>query len=78
MSDTPHILPRGLSRKDAAAYCGVSASTFDGLVRDGLMPCPKRLRSRVIWDRLALDRAFDALPGEGQDDGDPNEWDSVL
>jgi hypothetical protein len=26
------------------------------------MPGPKRLDGRVIWDRLALDVAFDDLP----------------
>jgi len=28
------------------------------------MPPPKRINSRVIWDRLTLDDAFDALPDE--------------
>ncbi len=43
------------------------------------MPKPKRVLGRVIWDARALDRAFDALPGDGDSaDGDspePNEWD---
>jgi hypothetical protein len=81
MRGTPHIAlpPRGLSRVEAAAYVGVSPTTFDALVRDGLMPGPKRVRARVLWDRHRLDAAFDALPGEdppGQDDED-NEWDAA-
>lgn len=58
------IGPRGLSREEAATYVGVSASKFDTLVTDGLMPAPKRLGDRRIWDRHALDSAFDALPDE--------------
>ena len=53
--------PRGLSREQAAAYVGVSPSLFDILIKDGRMPGPKRINSRVIWDRLKLDAAFDAL-----------------
>jgi predicted DNA-binding transcriptional regulator AlpA len=44
------IQPRGLSRVDAAAYIGISATTFDQLVKDGRMPPPKRINSRTIWD----------------------------
>lgn len=54
--------PRGLSRAEAAAYVGVSPTLFDEAVRDGRMPPPKRINSRVIWDRLRLDQAVDALP----------------
>nr|WP_083239019.1 hypothetical protein [Methyloceanibacter superfactus] len=55
----------------SAAYIGVSSSLFDNMVRDGRMPPPKRINSRVIWDRRQLDAAFDALS-----DGDAeNPWD---
>lgn len=71
VDDTPsrirHVLPsslppRGLSREQAAAYWGVSVGTFAKLVEDGRAPQPKLINSRQIWDRLALDLAFDALP----------------
>jgi len=62
--------PRGLSRVQAAAYIGVSPSTFDKMVLAGEMPAPKRIRGRVIWDRKQLDCAFDAF-----DDGGENPWD---
>src|SRR6516165_5932118 len=41
----------GLSRIEAAAYIGVSPSTFDKLVVDGRMPQPVRINYRVVWDR---------------------------
>lgn len=63
--------PRGLSRVEAAAYIGVSASLFDEMVKDGRMPRPKRINSRTIWDRRKLDKSFDALPG---DEGDDEDW----
>jgi predicted DNA-binding transcriptional regulator AlpA len=54
--------PRGMSREQAAHYVGVSPSTFDTMVAEHEMPRPKRWRGRVLWDRLSLDLAFDALP----------------
>jgi hypothetical protein len=56
--------PRGLSRTAAAAYVGVGPTLFDQMVRDRLMPRPIRIYRRVVWDRLALDVAFAALPHE--------------
>ncbi len=68
--------PRGLSRVEAAAYVGVSASLFDAMVKDGRMPLPKRINARTVWDRLRLDVAFAALPDEGDSEGAPrnDEW----
>ena len=67
------IQPRGLSRIDAAAYVGVSPSTFDQIARDGRMPLPKRINSRTVWDIRQLDEAFDALPSDDYEDRDPFE-----
>jgi predicted DNA-binding transcriptional regulator AlpA len=63
-----------LSREQAAAYVGISPSLFDMLVRDGRMPGPKRINSRVVWDRLQLDEAFAALPSN---DEPVNPWDEI-
>jgi predicted DNA-binding transcriptional regulator AlpA len=69
----PSLPPRGLSRAEAAAYIGVSASLFDDLVKDGRMPRPKRVNARTIWDRKRLDAAFEAIPdGESRP---VNPWD---
>ncbi|MCZ8100599.1 MAG: hypothetical protein O9972_22150 [Burkholderiales bacterium] len=54
--------PRGLDRIAAAAYISVSPSFFDKMVDEGAMPPAKRWRGRLIWDRIALDAAFSALP----------------
>jgi excisionase family DNA binding protein len=62
--------PRGLSRVQAAEYVGVSASMFDKMIAAGEMPAPKRFGARTVWDRKALDCAFDAF-----DDDEANEWD---
>jgi predicted DNA-binding transcriptional regulator AlpA len=66
--------PRGLSRDDAARYIGVGPSKFDAMVSDGLMPRPKRIGSRVVWDRLKIDAAFSDLP----DDNKVNPLDRML
>lgn len=62
--DRSHIQPRGLRREDAAAYVAVSTTKFDEMVADGRMPKPKMVDNCVIWDRLQLDSAFDALPDQ--------------
>lgn len=76
MADRDHhvlpasLAPRGLSRVQAAAYIGVSASLFDEMVKDGRMPKPLKINARVIWDRHQLDEAFAALAH----DEVPDEW----
>jgi predicted DNA-binding transcriptional regulator AlpA len=67
------LVPRGLSRVEAAIYVGVSPSLFDIMVKDRRMPGPKRINSRAVWDRYELDGAFEALPDEGQPKINP--WD---
>ena len=64
---------RGLSREEAAVYVGVSSTKFDEMVAGGLMPKPKEIGARRVWDLRALDSAFDALP----DAGDANPWDAA-
>jgi hypothetical protein len=71
----PFDCPRGLNRVEAARYVGVSPGTFDKLVADGLMPKAKRVRSRLIFDRQALDLAFSVL---GEEAEQVNDFDRVL
>jgi hypothetical protein len=66
--------PRGLCREASAAYVGLSPSKFDDMVKDGRMPPPVSVDARRIWDRCALDRAFDALVNGGERD---SSWDGV-
>lgn len=67
------LAPRGLCRVQAARYIGVSPGLFVEMVADGRMPKPRRINTRVVWDRIQLDAAFDLLPCES--DNDPNPWD---
>jgi hypothetical protein len=64
LSEIRPVPRRGLSRQESAMYLGISAVKFDELVRDGIMPSPKRVGSRRLWDVRELDAAFDALPTE--------------
>lgn len=61
-ADSISYPPRGMSREEAARYIGIGTTKFDEMVKDGRMPSPKRIDSRVIWDRWKLDRAFSELP----------------
>src|SRR5437016_2883068 len=56
---------RGLAREEAAFFVGISPSKFDEMVKDGRMPQPKEVDGRVVWDIIALDLAFTALPDRG-------------
>jgi predicted DNA-binding transcriptional regulator AlpA len=60
------LSPRLLNREGAAAYIGVSANTFDDLVKEGKMPKPKQLSTRRHgYDVRELDAAVDRLPTAG-------------
>ena len=79
MTDRREVLPlslppRGLNREQAARYVGVSPNTFDKLVVDGIMPRHKQLRGKRVWDRHALDLAFDAIDND-EPPQEPNPWD---
>jgi predicted DNA-binding transcriptional regulator AlpA len=54
--------PRGMDRMEACRYLGIGLTLFDEMVRDGRMPPPRMANSRAIWDRVALDVAFQSLP----------------
>lgn len=70
--------PRGLSRLEAAAYVGISATKFDELVADGRMPGPKQIDGRVVWDIRRIDAAFDRLPDKDGCQDDPDDrWGDV-
>jgi predicted DNA-binding transcriptional regulator AlpA len=62
LSDVRPVPRRGLSRDEAAMYCGISVTLFDRLVADGRMPGPRRIDGRKVWDIRSLDVAFDKLP----------------
>jgi predicted DNA-binding transcriptional regulator AlpA len=63
--------PRAMRDHQAAAYLGMSRSSFLRLVEEGTMPAPIKLKGMTIWDRLDLDSAFeDVKDGSG---GEPTE-----
>jgi predicted DNA-binding transcriptional regulator AlpA len=66
---------RGLCRAEAAGYVGVSPSFFDKMIADGRMPKAIRVDGRRIWDRCALDLAFDQLSINSSEEGNP--WDGA-
>jgi len=72
--DPDRFFALGLSRETAARFVGVCPTTFDGMVKDGRMPSPRRVGARKLWDRRELETAFDTLPKDGED-GATNPWD---
>jgi hypothetical protein len=73
LSQTRPVPRRGLSRTEAAMYCGISPTKFDELVADGRMPRPRVIDSRKVWDIYQLDAAFDELPYSAPSVV-PNSW----
>lgn len=56
---------RLLSRKEAAAYVGLSPNAFDKAVSLGEFPKPIRLTTveRIVWDKVALDSQINRWSG---------------
>jgi predicted DNA-binding transcriptional regulator AlpA len=76
-SATPlNYAPLGLSRDEAAQHIGIGTTLFDEMVTDGRMPPPKRINSRKVWNRIAIEQAFAELPDDGPAN-DYNDWDQV-
>jgi len=71
--------PRGLRAPRAAAYIGMSETSFLHLVDEGVMPKPKRVKGMNIWDRYELDAAFESLAPEQRDEPKRrNTFDTIL
>jgi len=64
LQDSLNYPPRGLRSPRAAAYVGVSEREFLNLVKEGVMPKPKRVKGMNIWDRFEIDAAFECLKHE--------------
>lgn len=62
----PSLPPVGINREQAAALIGVSATLFDRLVSDGLMPDSRAVYGRRVWDVAEVVEAFRALPHRSQ------------
>src|SRR5262245_42180368 len=58
---------RGLDANESAVYLSLSPSYFRRLVQEKLMPRPRLVGGRRIWDVEELDLAFRALPREGEE-----------
>lgn len=71
-----YVPRRGLSRKEAAEYIGVSPSKLDELRKAGRIPPPKVLDGRLIFTTDRLDEFLDELPDENH--ADKNEWTVAL
>lgn len=67
----------GLDRLQAAAAIGVSATTFDQLVEGNLMPRPRMVNTRKVWDVDELRAAFKSLPRDGDPAGG-SSWADVV
>lgn len=73
--------PVGISREQAVALIGISATLFDRLVRDHRMPDARVIGGRLVWDVAEVVEAFRALPHRSepidQPSGTGNAWDDA-
>jgi hypothetical protein len=73
--------PRAMKAERAAAYLDMSRSKFLELVEAQRLPKPKIIDGIRVWDRLALDAAFNDFPERSEDDNlgsRRNSFDDVL
>lgn len=64
-------MKRLLSAKEAAVYLGLSHRTLWAWAQQGIINCV-RLRRRVLFDRLSLDKIIQQSTVGPPDDGDEN------
>lgn len=69
MSRRQHLEPRLLSQEAAASYCGIGVE----LLKAECPVIPIKIRSRVLYDRRALDRWIDARAVTTPESG-PKHW----
>lgn len=68
------LMPRCVSRIEAARYLGVSTGLFDREVKGGKLPAPITIGRRRVWDVKHLDAIVDAF---GKLDEQSNPWDDL-
>mgnify|MGYP003395661185 CR=1 FL=1 len=56
--------PRLLTKREAAAYCGIGTGAFDAWMRKHILP--RALKGTQRWDRAAIDAALDRRSGLGE------------
>lgn len=69
--------PRALRADRAAAYLSISKSAFLKLVESGVLPVGIHVGGMVLWDRLELDAAFEALKEDDDDHTDPSRKNTI-
>jgi hypothetical protein len=75
LADNLAYPPRAMRADRSAAYLSVSTTKFLEWAEQGKMPKGTRVDGVVLWDRLALDLAFEALLA---DSDQPNSFDAIL
>lgn len=60
--------PRLMKLANAAAYCDLTPAAFEREVFAGKLPVGRLIGGKEHWDKVALDRAIDALMGNGEAD----------
>jgi hypothetical protein len=75
------LAPVGVTREQAAALIGVSATLLDRLIADGMMPDARLIYGRRVWDVREVVEAFRALPHRSEPidagRGEGNPWDDA-
>jgi predicted DNA-binding transcriptional regulator AlpA len=64
LQDSLAYPPRGMRASRAAAYVGMSETTFLALVEEGQLPKPLHIKGMRIWDRYELDLWFERFKPE--------------
>jgi len=81
--DPVRNIPRlGLSRAEVALALGVAPNTVDAMVKEGMLPRPRRWHNRKFWLVREVEAAMNDLwPVDGEDSNKDrtvsSDWDAV-
>ncbi|MCO4316300.1 hypothetical protein M8997_003820 [Phyllobacterium sp. 21LDTY02-6] len=68
-------IPRlGLSRAEVAIAIGVAPNTVDEMVKEGMLPRPRRWHTRKFWRIAELEAAMAEWPVDGEEEVDVSGW----
>jgi hypothetical protein len=60
--------PRLMKLASASAYCDLTPAAFEREIGAGRLPSGREIGGKEHWDRVALDKAIDALMGSSEPD----------
>ena len=72
-----NLPPLGLTLEEVAAFVGISPNKYKELERRKLMPRPRMMDGRRVYDRELAHAAFKLLPIKDEDRNGSSTWEDI-